>query len=146
MTKYYMSVWLVISFCVGGGEDLIGFTVSWIAVSFFSTVLWHICNIRLFIPTMWRPDGYSRNIEFQCPDFYFHWLFHQIHRHGWFIRKGLFFKKIIVRYKKIGYNINVMRHTAYLVVHPIKVISFAYMYRFYCTTVGRTSDWMTVPS
>ena len=54
------------------------------------------------------------------------------------------FKKIIVRYKKIGYNINVMRQTACLVVNPIKVNSFAYL--FNCTTVGRTSDWMTVPS
>ena len=31
------------------------------------------------------------------------------------------FKKIIVRYKKIGYNINVMRQTACLAVNPIKV-------------------------
>ena len=50
------------------------------------------------------------------------------------------FKKIIVRYKKIGYNINVLRQTACLVVtcNPIKVNSFAYL--FNCTTVGRTSD------
>ena len=48
------------------------------------------------------------------------------------------FKKIVVRYKKIGYNINVMRQTACLVVNPIKVNSFAYL--FNCTTVGRTSD------
>ena len=48
------------------------------------------------------------------------------------------FKKIIVRYKKIGYNINVMRQTACLVVYPNKVNSFAYL--FNCTTVGRTSD------
>ena len=48
------------------------------------------------------------------------------------------FKKIVVRYKKIGYNINVMRQTACLVVYPIKVNSFAYL--FNCTTVGRTSD------
>ena len=48
------------------------------------------------------------------------------------------FKKIIVRYEKIGYNINVMRQTACLVVHPVKVISFAYL--FNCTTVGRFSD------
>ena len=34
------------------------------------------------------------------------------------------FKKIIVRFKKIGYNINVMRQTACLVVNPIKVNSF----------------------
>ena len=48
------------------------------------------------------------------------------------------FKKIIVRHKKIGYNINVMRQTACLVVYPIKVNSFAYL--FNCTTVGRTLD------
>ena len=33
------------------------------------------------------------------------------------------FKKIIVRYKKIGYNINAMRETACLVCNPIKVNS-----------------------
>ena len=48
------------------------------------------------------------------------------------------FKKIIVRYKKIGYNLDVLRQTAFLVVNPIKVNSFAYL--FYCTTVGRASD------
>ena len=48
------------------------------------------------------------------------------------------FKKIIVRYKKIGYNIDVLRQTACLVVNPIKVNSFAYLLN--CTTVGRASD------
>ena len=48
------------------------------------------------------------------------------------------FKMIIVRYKKIGYNINVLRQTACLVVNPIKVNRFAYL--FNCTAVGRTSD------
>ena len=48
------------------------------------------------------------------------------------------FRKIIVRDKKIGYNIDVLRQTAYLVVHPIKVNSFVYL--FNCTTVGRASD------
>ena len=38
------------------------------------------------------------------------------------------FKKIIVRYKKTGYNIDVSRQTAYLVVNPIKVNSFAYLF------------------
>ena len=48
------------------------------------------------------------------------------------------FKKIIVRYKKIGYNIDVLRQTACLVVNPIKVNNFAYL--FNCRTVGRASD------
>ena len=42
------------------------------------------------------------------------------------------FKQIIVRYKKTGYNIDVLRHTACLVVNPIKVNSFAY--HFNCTS------------
>ena len=48
------------------------------------------------------------------------------------------FKKIIVHYKKIGYNVDVLQQTACLVVHPAKVNSFAYL--FNCTTVGRASD------
>ena len=36
------------------------------------------------------------------------------------------FKKMIVRYKKIGYNIVVLRQTACLVVNPVKVNSFTY--------------------
>ena len=35
------------------------------------------------------------------------------------------FKKIIIRYKRIGYNMNVMRQTACLVVNPITVNNFA---------------------
>ena len=48
------------------------------------------------------------------------------------------YKKIIVRDKKIGFNVDVMQQTACLVVNPIKVNSFAYL--FNCTTVGRASD------
>ena len=48
------------------------------------------------------------------------------------------FKKIIVRYKKIGYNIDVLRQTACLFFGPVQVNSFAYL--FNCTTVGRASD------
>ena len=48
------------------------------------------------------------------------------------------FKKIIVRYIKIGYNVDVLQKTARFVVNPIKVNSFAYL--FICTTVGRASD------
>ena len=48
------------------------------------------------------------------------------------------FEKIIVRHKKIGYNIDVLRQTACLVIIPIKVNSFAYL--FNCTTVCRALD------
>ena len=54
------------------------------------------------------------------------------------------FIKIISQYKKIGYNINVLQQTAWLVVNPITVGNFAFL--FNCTPVGRTSDSMTVPT
>ena len=53
------------------------------------------------------------------------------------------FIKIISHYKKIGYNINVLQQTACLVVNPITVGNFAFL--FNCTPVGRTSDSMMVP-
>ena len=54
------------------------------------------------------------------------------------------FIKIISHYKKIGYNINVLQQTACLVVNPITVGNFAFL--FNCTPVGRTSDPMMVPT
>ena len=54
------------------------------------------------------------------------------------------FIKIISHYKKIGYNINVLQQTACLVVNPITVGTFAFL--FNCTPVGQTSDSMMVPT
>ena len=54
------------------------------------------------------------------------------------------FMKINIRYKRIGYNMNVMRQTAYLVVNPITVNNFVNL--FNCTPVGRASDLMMAPS
>ena len=54
------------------------------------------------------------------------------------------FIKIIPHYKKIGYSINVLQQTACLVVNPITVGNFAFL--FNCTPVGRTSDSMMVPT
>ena len=52
------------------------------------------------------------------------------------------FIKIISHYKKIGYNINVLQQTACLVVNPITVGNFDFL--FNCTLVGRTLDSMMV--
>ena len=46
------------------------------------------------------------------------------------------FIRIIYHYKKIGYNINVLQKTTCLVVNPITVGNFAFL--FNCTLVGRT--------
>ena len=43
-----------------------------------------------------------------------------------------------IPYIRIGYNMNVMRQTAYLVVNPVTVNNFANL--FNCTPVGRASD------
>ena len=45
---------------------------------------------------------------------------------------------MIVRCKKVGSSVDVLRQAACLVVGPVKVNRFAYL--FNCTTVGRASD------
>ena len=55
-----------------------------------------------------------------------------------------FRKIIIVRYNRIGYNINIMRQSACLVFNPITVNNFASL--FNCTPVGRASDSIIAPT
>ena len=50
------------------------------------------------------------------------------------------FRKVKIRYKRIGYNLNVMRQSAYLVINPITVDGYAAL--FNCTPVDRASDSM----
>ena len=50
------------------------------------------------------------------------------------------FRKFIIRYKRIKYNINIMRQSACLVFNPVTVDNFASL--FNCTPVGRASDSM----
>ena len=54
------------------------------------------------------------------------------------------FRKLINRYKRIGYNPYVMRQTACLVINPTSVGSYASL--FDCTTAGRASDSLTASS
>ena len=54
------------------------------------------------------------------------------------------FRKIIMRYKGIGYNLNVMRQSACLVINPIMVDGYAAL--FNCTPVVRASDSMMAPT
>ena len=48
------------------------------------------------------------------------------------------FRKIIIRHKRIGYDLNFMRQSACLVINPIRVNNFAAL--FNCTQVDRASD------
>ena len=52
------------------------------------------------------------------------------------------FIKIIYHYKKSRFNINVLQQTTCLVVNPITVGNFAFL--FNCMPAGQTSDSMTV--
>ena len=54
------------------------------------------------------------------------------------------FRKIIVRYKRIKYNINIMQQSACLVFNSITVNNFTSL--FNCTPVGRASDSMMAPT
>ena len=54
------------------------------------------------------------------------------------------FIKIISHYKKIGYSIYVLQHTACFMVNLITVGNFAFLFNY--TPMGRTSDSMTVPT
>ena len=51
------------------------------------------------------------------------------------------FKKIVKRYIRVGYNLDIMRQSACLVLNPITVYSYSFL--FNCTTVGQASDSMT---
>ena len=54
------------------------------------------------------------------------------------------FRKIIMRYKRIGYDLNVMRQSACLVINPITVDGYTAL--FNCTPVDRASDSMMAPT
>ena len=54
------------------------------------------------------------------------------------------YRKVTMLYKRIGYNINVMRQSACLVINPITVDSFASV--FNCSPAGRASDSMKGPT
>ena len=53
-------------------------------------------------------------------------------------------RKIMIRHKCIGYDLNVMRHNACFVINPIKVDNFAAL--FDCTPMDRASDSLMAPT
>ena len=54
------------------------------------------------------------------------------------------FRKIIIRHKRICYDLNVMRESACLVVNPITADNFAALSN--CTPVDRVSESMMAPT
>ena len=52
--------------------------------------------------------------------------------------------KIIMRYKRTDYNVDMMRQSACLVVNPITVNNFTLL--FNCMPIGQGSDFMIAPA
>ena len=50
-------------------------------------------------------------------------------------------KKIVKRYIRVGYNLDILQQSACLVLNPIMVYSYGFL--FNCMTVGQASDSMT---
>ena len=50
------------------------------------------------------------------------------------------FKKIVKRYIRVRYNLDIMRQSACLVLNSVTVYSYGFL--FNCTTVGQASDSM----
>ena len=50
-------------------------------------------------------------------------------------------KKIVKRYIRVGYNLDIMRQSACLILNLITVYSYDFL--FNCTTMGQASDSMT---
>ena len=70
-----------------------------------------------------------------------------VHRFRKIVGKSNFseqFRKLINRYKRIGYSLDIMRQTACLAVNPIIVDAYASLLN--CTTAVWASDSMTVSS
>ena len=53
------------------------------------------------------------------------------------------FRKIIIRYKRIGYDLNVMQQSTCIVIIPITVDNFTVL--FSCTPVDRAPDSLMTP-
>ena len=49
-------------------------------------------------------------------------------------------KKIVKRYIRVGYNLDIMRQSACLVLNPITVYRYGFLFNY--TTVGQASDSM----
>ena len=54
------------------------------------------------------------------------------------------FKKIVKPYIRVGYNLDILQQSACLVLNPIMVNSYGFL--FNCMTVGQASDSMTALS
>ena len=69
---------------------------------------------------------------------------HELHLLQFKNRCEIVAKRLIMRYKRVGYNLNVMRQSKCLVINPITVDGYAAL--FNCTPVDQASESMMAPT
>ena len=72
------------------------------------------------------------------------WIYIYLVSNGFVSYSSDQFRRIIIRHKRIGYNLNVMRQSACLVINPITVNKFAAL--FNCKPVDRASESTMTPT
>ena len=115
----------------------------------YFTFLWFPVNKSVLSPPVVLLENYSVSLKtllqqgISEPEFYGE----LVYRFRKIVGKSNFseqLSKLINRYKKIGFCLDIMRQTACLVVNPVIVDGYASL--FNCTTAVRTSDSMTASS
>ena len=122
-------------------------------VYYSNGIIWNNSNIKVGNRTLsyknWNRTGlkyiihYKEEYTFLKPEFYGD----LVYRFRKIVGKSNFseqFRKLINRYKRIGYSLDIMRQTACLVVNPIILDGYASL--FNCTTAVWASDSMTASS
>ena len=71
-------------------------------------------------------------------------IFNVRNQYAFYLNANALFRKVIIPHKRTGYNANVMRQSACLVINQITVDNFAAL--FNCTPMDRASDSMMVPT
>ena len=88
----------------------------------------HQVTIELMVRKSLAQERFKTNLEFR----------YQIIESSIKFRKGLLKDSKTLR---VGYNLDIMRQSACLVLNPITVYSYGFL--FNCTTVGQASDSLT---
>ena len=83
--------------------------------------------IKIFFFCLFLSGPFTQVLLYLCPDFYGD-LVYKLKKIVGSNNFSAQFIKIISHYKKIGYNINVLQQTACLVVNPITVGNFAFLF------------------
>ena len=104
------------------------YTLTQINATIYILIFFYIAHVRIFLKVHSEPECYGD----------------LVYKFKKLIGRNDFFFSVITRYRRIGYNLNVMRQPACLVFNPVMVDNYAGF--FNCTPVDRASDSMMAPT